>query len=65
MRRMFRWLFVVALVVCAGSTAALFNYYRMNEQGSEEYNSLKGTWTGYQLSGGSDHGQQPLSEIHL
>ena len=45
MRRMFRWLFVVALVVCAGSTAALFNYYRMNEQGSEEYNSLKGTWT--------------------
>lgn len=45
MRRIFRWLFVIAFAACAGSMALLWNYYRTGQEGSQEYGSLQETWT--------------------
>lgn len=40
MKRIFRWLFVLALVVCAGSMTLLYGYYAKGKEGSQEYGSL-------------------------
>lgn len=45
MKRVFRWLFVIAFAVCAGSMVLLWNYYRTNQEGRQEYGSLRESWT--------------------
>lgn len=40
MKRLFRILFAAAFIVCVASGALLFNYYRTNQEGSQEYRSL-------------------------
>lgn len=42
MKRLFRILFAGTSVVCAACMVLLFNYYRMNQQGSEEYQNILG-----------------------